>query len=267
MEIGPLIAWRRMTVKNLAMHFATPALIGIITGLILFGVEITQWYVLTAVSLVAFVAGTIAVEFRRGVSARRHMVHESTPRALVNLVSKNNRRYGGYIIHIGVIMAFVGIVGSSFFRIEVKKTVKPGESFAVGPYQLHFVSITPLSTPHLESATAAVEVTRGGSAVASMYPAKLFYKKPQQPATHVAIRSTPLYDLYVVLAGIEDQSGMVTFQVFLTPLVFWLWAGGLVMALGTVVAMWPNVRERAAIAEAIARGKQEIAAEPAPGGE
>src|SRR5271163_22330 len=229
MGVGPLIAWRRMTVKNLASHFAAPAIIGITTGLILFGVEITQWYVLTAVSLVAFVAGTIAVEFGRGVTARRHMVHESTPRALVNLVSKNNRRYGGYIIHVGVIMAFVGIVGSSFFRVEVKKSVKPGESFAVGPYQLRFQSLNPLSTPHLESATAEVEVTRDGRPVASMFPAKLFYKKPQQPATHVAIRSTPLYDLYVVLAGIDDQSGMVTFQVFLTPLVFWLWAGGLVM--------------------------------------
>jgi cytochrome c-type biogenesis protein CcmF len=266
MGVGPLIAWRRMTVKNLASHFATPAIIGIITGLIMFGVEITQWYVLTAVSLVAFVAGTVAVEFRRGISARRHMVHESGPRALVNLVSKNNRRYGGYIIHVGVIMAFIGIVGSSFFRNEVKKSVKPGESFAVGPYLLHFQSLTPTTTPHLESATAAIDVTRDGHPVASMYPAKLFFKKTQQPATHVAIRSTPLYDLYVVLAGIDEQSGMVTFQVFLTPLVFWLWAGGLVMVLGTVITMWPNVRERAAIAEALSRSK-EIAAAPAPGGE
>src|SRR5580658_482709 len=138
MGVGPLIAWRRMTVKNLANHFAVPAIIGVVTGLLLFGVGLTQWYVLTAISLVAFVAGTIIVEFRRGVSARRHMVHETTPRALVNLVSKNNRRYGGYIIHIGVIFAFVGIVGSSFFRVEVKKSVRPGESFAVGPYQLKF---------------------------------------------------------------------------------------------------------------------------------
>jgi cytochrome c-type biogenesis protein CcmF len=164
-------------------------------------------------------------------------------------------------------MAFIGIVGSSFLRIEVKKTVKPGESFAVGPYVLHFESLTPLSTPHMESATAEVEVTRNGKPVASMYPAKLFYKKPQQPATQVAIRSTPVYDLYIVLAGIEDQSGMVTFQVFLTPLVFWLWAGGLVMVLGTVIAMWPNVRERAAIAEALSRGKEQIAGEAARGGE
>src|ERR1022692_1413191 len=267
MGVGPLIAWRRMTVRNLAFHFAAPAMLGITTGLVLFGIGLTQWYVMVAASLIGFVAGTIAVEFRRGVSARRHMVHETAPRALVNLVSKNNRRYGGYIIHVGVILAFAGIVGSSFFRTEVKKSVKPGETFAIGPYQLRFIGLTPLNTPHLESATADVEVMRDGKLIKEMHPAKLFFKKPQQPATKVAIRSTPLYDLYIVLAGIDEQSGMATFQVFRTPVVFWLWAGGLVRVLGTVITMWPNVRERAAIAEALIREKSEIAPEPAPGGE
>jgi cytochrome c-type biogenesis protein CcmF len=100
-----------------------------------------------------------------------------------------------------------------------------------------------------------------------MAPARLFYKRPQQPATRVAIRSTPLADLYVVFAGVDDQSGLATFEVFLTPLVFWLWAGGLMMAIGTVVAMWPNVRERAAMAAAFGRADEAIAAEPAPGGD
>ena len=267
MGVGPLIAWRRMTFQNLAAHFAAPALLGIVTGIVLFGIGMTEWYVMTAASLIAFVAGTITVEFRRGVTARRHLVHETAPRALVNLVSKNNRRYGGYIIHVGVILAFAGIVGSSFFRVEVKKSVKPGETFAVGPYQLKYVGLTPLNTPHLESATADVVVLRDGREITEMHPAKLFFKKPQQPATHVAIRSTPLYDLYVVLAGIDDKSDMATFQVFLTPLVFWLWAGGLVMVLGTVITMWPNVRERAAIAVAIRGAGEEVAAEPAPGGD
>jgi cytochrome c-type biogenesis protein CcmF len=101
-----------------------------------------------------------------------------------------------------------------------------------------------------------------------MDPAKLFYKRPQQPATSVAIRSTPAADLYVVLAGIDDATGLVTFQVFLTPLVFWLWAGGVIMALGTVVAMWPNVRERAAIAAVLrAPSALEVGAETVPGGD
>jgi cytochrome c-type biogenesis protein CcmF len=101
-----------------------------------------------------------------------------------------------------------------------------------------------------------------------MAPAKLFYKRQQQPATKVAIRSTPFADLYVVLAGLDDTGNQATFEVFLTPLVFWLWAGGLLMVLGTVVVMWPSVRERAAIAQAL-RGAAEsdLVGEPAPGGE
>jgi len=98
-----------------------------------------------------------------------------------------------------------------------------------------------------------------------MRPGKLFYKRPEQPATSVAIRSTPSSDLYVVLASIDDTSGLVTFQVFLTPLVFWLWAGGFIVAFGTVIVMWPNVRERAVIAAAV-RAPVSIQSEPATAG-
>jgi cytochrome c-type biogenesis protein CcmF len=111
-------------------------------------------------------------------------------------------------------------------------------------------------------------VTRNGREVATMTPSKVFYKRPQQPATIVAIRSTPWSDLYVVLAGIDESASSATFEVFLTPLVFWLWAGGLMMVLGTVVVMWPNVRERAAIAAALSPApSREPAGEPAPGGD
>jgi len=221
-----------------------------------------------ALAVAAFVLGTIIVEFRRGVRARRHLIGEAPATALVNLVAKNNRRYGGYIIHIGVIVAFVGIVGSAFFKTEVKKTVSEGQSFAVGPYRLRYLGVVPTNTPHLESATANLLVTRDGREVAQMAPAKLFFKRQQQPATKVAIRSTPFADLYVVLAGLDDSGNQATFEVFLTPLVFWLWAGGLLMVLGTVVVMWPNVRERAAIAQAL-RGAadSDLVGEPAPGGE
>jgi len=268
MGVGPLIAWRRTTPRNLIQSFATPVTLGLASGLVAFAYGIRAWYVLAALSAAAFVMGTIIVEFRRGVSARRHMVGETPAAALVNLVAKNNRRYGGYVIHVGVIVAFVGIVGSSFFKTEVKTTVRRGQSFAVGPYQLRYLGVFPVDTAHLESATASLVVMRDGHEVAQMAPAKLFYKRQQQPATKVAIRSTPLADLYVVLAGLDDTGNQATFEVFLTPLVFWLWAGGVIMVLGTVVVMWPNVRERAAIAEAI-RGaaEPEVVGEPAPGGD
>ena len=265
MGVGPLIAWRRTTASNLVKSFAAPAIAGVATGVIALAAGLRAWYVLTAFSLAAFVLGTIVVEFRRGVGARRHMLAETAPKALINLVSKNNRRYGGYIIHIGVIVAFVGIVGSSFFKTEVKKSVREGQSFSIGAYQLRYLGLSAFENAHLETATARLEVSRGGRVVTEMAPAKLFYKREQQPATKVAIRSTPFADLYIVLAGL-DQNGQATFEVFLTPLVFWLWAGGLLMAIGTVVVMWPNVRERAAIAVAV-RGAApvSIAGDPAPG--
>jgi cytochrome c-type biogenesis protein CcmF len=268
MGVGPLIAWRRSSLDTVAKTFAAPIIFGAVTGICAFIAGLREWYVLTALSLGAFALGTVFVEFRRGVSARRHMVSENPARAFVNLVAKNNRRYGGYIIHIGVVMAFVGIVASSFFKTEVKKSLKQGESFQVGSYELEFLGLSQNETSHLETISARLELLRDGKPIVLMEPAKLFYKRPQQPATSVAIRSTPAADLYVVLAGIDDATGLTTFQVFLTPLVFWLWAGGLIMALGTVVAMWPNVRERAAIAAAVrAPATVDIGAETVPGGD
>jgi cytochrome c-type biogenesis protein CcmF len=251
MGVGPLIGWRRSSLQSLAKTFAAPAFFGLVTGLGAAAAGLREWYVLAAFSLLAFALGTIVVEFRRGVSARQHMVSERPARALVNLVAKNNRRYGGYVIHIGVVLAFAGIVGSSFFKTEVKKSVRQGQAFDVGPYELVFLGLKNNVTPHVESARAEVQVLHNGKPLSVMEPARLFYTRQQQPATDVAIRSTPANDLYLVLAGIDDNTGMVTFQAFLTPLVFWLWAGGLVMAFGTVIVMWPNVRERAAIATAI----------------
>jgi cytochrome c-type biogenesis protein CcmF len=268
MGVGPLIAWRRSSLDSFAKTLAAPAFFGLVTGFGAAFAGLHEWYALVAFSLAAFVLGTVFVEFRRGATARQHMVSERPARALINLIAKNNRRYGGYIIHVGVALAFVGIVGSSFFKTEVKKSIKPGGSFDIGPYELVFLGIKHDETPHLESARAEVEVLRNGNPLAVMHPGKLFYKRLQQPATSVAIRSTPASDLYVVLASIDDSSGLVTFQVFLTPLVFWLWAGGFIMAFGTVIVMWPNLRERAAIAAAV-RATAAIQPEPGvlPGGD
>jgi len=258
MGVGPLIAWRRATRRNLTRSFAAPALVGVLTGLLAFGWGIRGWYVLTGFSLAAFALGTVAVEFERGVMARRRMVHETAPRALVNLVAKNNRRYGGYVIHVGVALAFVAIIGSSFFKTEVKRSVREGQSFNVGPYRLVYLGLSSLDTAHMENLTARLSVMRHGKMVEVLEPAKLFYKRPQQPATKVAIRATLASDLYVVLAGVDDKSGLATFDVFLTPLVSWLWLGGLMMALGTAVAMWPNAHEREVIAAAARRRVSEL---------
>src|SRR5260370_42046291 len=116
MGVGPLIAWRRTTADNLLRSFAAPVILGVSTGVVAAVSGIREWYVLTALSLAAFVMGTIIVEFRRGMNARRHMVSEPRALALVNLVAKNNRRYGGCIIHVGVIVGVAGLIDSRLFR-------------------------------------------------------------------------------------------------------------------------------------------------------
>ncbi|MGC1341991.1 MAG: heme lyase CcmF/NrfE family subunit, partial [Candidatus Binataceae bacterium] len=168
MGVGPLIAWRRTTASNLVKSFAAPAIAGVTTGVIALAAGLRTWYVLTAFSLAAFVLGTIIVEFRRGVGARQHMLAETAPKALINLVAKNNRRYGGYIIHIGVIVAFVGIVGSSFFKTEVKKSVHQGQSFSIGAYDLRYLGLSAFENAHMETATARIEVSRNGSVITEM---------------------------------------------------------------------------------------------------
>jgi cytochrome c-type biogenesis protein CcmF len=272
MGVGPLIAWRRTSPEALMRTFMAPTIMGVGAGIVVLAMGLRQWYVLAAMSLAAFALGSVIVEFRRGVSARRHLVHETPARALVNLVAKNNRRYGGYIIHLGVVFAFIGIVGSSFFRSEVKRSVRTGQSFNIGAYDITYLGLDGVETTHLDALNAHLNVRSDGRQIVTMAPAKLFYKRPQQPATRVAIRSTPLADLYVVFAGVDDQSGLATFEVFLTPLVFWLWAGGVMMAIGTVIVMWPNVRERAAFSTAFSRdvpARAETPLEPqaAPGGD
>src|SRR5579871_1221585 len=217
MGVGPLIAWRRARRKNLVQSFAAPAAAAIVAGLFAFYGGVRHWYVLTGFSLAAFVLATVVVEFERVVVARGRMVHESPPRALVNLVAKNNRRYGGYIVHIGVVFAFIAIIGSSFFKTEIKRSVREGQSFEVGPYRLVYLGLSSLDTPHLEDLGARLSVMRNGKMLEVLEPAKLLYKRQQQPATRVAIRSTLGSDLYVVLAGVDDQSGLATFDVFLTP--------------------------------------------------
>jgi cytochrome c-type biogenesis protein CcmF len=136
--IGPIIAWRRATPRNLQRNFAGPLGFGLACGLALFALGMRQLAGLVSFSLCSFVAATIALEFYRGTRARQTLVGESAAVALAHLVSKNHRRYGGYVIHAGVVLIFLGIAGSSLFKDEVQATVAEGQTFSIGRYQLRF---------------------------------------------------------------------------------------------------------------------------------
>jgi cytochrome c-type biogenesis protein CcmF len=244
MGIGPVIAWRRATPRNLWRAFAFPVGSALVAGAVLLvgGIPVGgAWLAFTAG---VFALGTIVQEFWRGVRARQAMLHESAPRALGRLVGKNRRRYGGYIIHVGIVSIFVGIAASSVFRVEAQQTMKVGDEMRVGRYTLRYDRIDSQENGHVARTAAVLPVFVDGRQIDTLMPEKRFYKKPKQPTTEVANRSTLREDLYVVLGSYDPQTELVTIQAYVNPLVVWIWLGGLILALGTAVAVWPTAAER-----------------------
>lgn len=259
--VGPVIAWRRASAKSLRRNFTFSLLSGAFFGVLFFVLGYRNYYAIVVLSLAGFVLGTIISEFYRGTRARQTMLRESSAQALSRLVGKNPRRYGGYVVHVGVVLIFIGVAGSSFFKIEKQISLKPGETVEVGRYTLKYDGIKNSEDAHVASQAAIVEVFVGGQQIDTMHPEKRLYKKQNQPTTEVAIRPTLREDLYVVLGSYDEPSGLATLQVFINPLLSWLWIGGITLVLGTCITMMPNPAERRAFA--LARPSVETGAEVA----
>ena len=253
--IGPIIAWRRASWSSLRRQFTIPLVVGLVLGGLLFVLGYRNYYAVVIFSLAGFVLAGILAEFSRGTRARQVMLHESPPQALGRLVGKNPRRYGGYIVHVGVVLIFFGVAGA-LFTIEKQITVSAEQSFEVGRYTLLYTGITEREDAHIAAQVATVNILVDGQQIDTMHPEKRFYKKQNQPTTEVDIRPTLVEDLYVVLGSYDEPSGLATFQVFINPLVSWIWMGGLILILGTCVVMAPNPAERQAFA--LARASADI---------
>ena len=257
--VGPIIAWRKASIKSLRRNFAIPVSVGILAGVCFFALGYRNYYAIVVLSLAGFVLGTIFSEFARGTYARKVMLRESAPQALGRLVSKNPRRYGGYVVHIGVMLMFIGIAGSSFFKLEKQISLQQGESVEIGRYRVQYADIQNKEDAHIATQVASINVFLDGHSIDTMYPEKRFYKRQQQPATEVAIRPTLRDDLYIVLGGYDEASGLATLQIFVNPLQSWLWIGGIVLVLGTCVTMMPSPAERHA--SALARSEDALASD------
>jgi cytochrome c-type biogenesis protein CcmF len=250
--IGPLIAWRRASTANLKRQFTGPLVAMVVAGALLVALGMRDVHAVIAYALAAFVLTTIVQEFRKGMGARRRMYGESWPVALVRLVARNRRRYGGYIVHVGVVVLFAAFAGLAFKK-EFDVTLRGGQSYeTVDPYGDHwrFVSQGVSRYDELNRHTTAVllEAWRNGKRVDVIKSEKRQHVDSRgvptfQPSTEVGILEGLRQDVYVVLAGVtgEDTAEMrITFN----PLVWWVWYGGLIMAIGGLIVMWPQAERR-----------------------
>ncbi len=248
--ICPLIAWRKASVKNFKKNFLIPGVITLLGMVTIAIVGVRDFMPWLSFSICIFVLSTISTEIIKGIKARASSGKENLFMATINLFWRNKRRYGGYIIHIGVIFAFVGFTGA-WFNKEVEAVVKPGDKINIEDYTLTYYK-SDWSQPKqtLVTAVATLLVERNGEKIGYVLPERnIHYLKDfrgntePQPTSEVAIHTTYKEDLYVILAAVNED-GSATFKIHVNPLVKWLWLGGVVMGFGGILAMWPDKRER-----------------------
>ncbi len=242
MGIAPLAAWRYSTFKTLGRAVWKPFIISLISPLIAFISGIHQPAALLGFWLVAFVASVTLYEFWRGTVARHNRSGESLPIALWHLAGRNRRRYGGYIIHLGIVLMAIGIIGIEIFQTETQGTLAQGGQISLAEYTLTYKSLAVFDTNDGRNvARAAIGVDKNGEYVGDLYPRRDYYIDSQQPMTIPGVRSTWEDDLYVILVDWQPLSSQsATFKIYKNPLVNWLWLGGFIFILGTLVAAWPE---------------------------
>jgi cytochrome c-type biogenesis protein CcmF len=246
MGIGPLIAWRKASLRSLVTTFRWPTVVALGAGAVLLvlgaGSSIPG---LVAYTFAAFVLATIFMEFARGTRARKALGATSWPGAFASLMSRNRRRYGGYVVHAAIVMLAIGIVGSNAFDSVAEGKLRQGESLAIGGYTLVYRSLSERQSANATEIRATLGVTRGGKDLGTLQAGKNAYTIEQQVSNEVGIRSDKLTgeDLFVIAEQI-NPNGTVYFRVFVKPLVNLIWLAGLVFLLGSAIALWPDRREQ-----------------------
>ncbi|MGP0629064.1 heme lyase CcmF/NrfE family subunit [Nitrospina sp. 32_T5] len=243
--IGPVIAWRKATWSNLKKNFAKPVMIALAGAVVLFPfVPLTdkaEIYSYITFVLCIFVMASIITEFIKG-SVARHAAHEETyPAALSQLVWKNKRRYGGYIVHIGVVLLFAGIAGSQAYDTEFQKHLQIGETFKLRNYDITYERLMVKEQTSVKTRVIAqLGISENGRRVWTGNPEKEFYKGQKQPVSEVDLRSTWKEDLYLILADFNPDNSSATIKVHINPMVSWMWTGAWIIAFGTSICMWPD---------------------------
>jgi cytochrome c-type biogenesis protein CcmF len=243
--VGPLLAWRKTSLESLRRNFMWPALGALVVGILMVAFGVRPWqdiaylYALMAAMLAALVMCTVASEFIRGGRVISRHTGQNLLASMVHLFHRNTRRYGGYIVHFGVAVVIIGILGTPFNQ-DKEQEMGFGDKMTIGPYTLVCESYTQDDNPNYSNEWAIINVLKGDRKLETMYPERRFYKASQQPQTLPRIRSTYKEDLYLTYEGVNDASGRPIIKAHINPLVMWIWVGVLIMIVGTALGLIPN---------------------------
>ncbi len=256
--VGPLFAWRKTSFDSLKKAFFLPTIFAVIACIALLAGGMRNFYSVICLTLCVFVFITILEEFYKGTRIRVTGKGENFAAALVNLTLKNKRRYGGYIVHFAVVLIFVGLSGNAFNREETQQLTN-GQEMKIGDYTLRMAGFRDGETSSYRFAQVTLDAYKDGKLIDTLRPEQRFYNtNERQTLTNVALHSSPKEDLYVVLAGISEDSVICQIKAYVNPLVFWIWFGSAVMFLGAIITLLPDKTGRPALV-----GSSRRAAEPA----
>ena len=260
MGIGPLIAWRRASLRGLGRIFAWPLGVALVSGVVLLALGAGSSIPgLIGYTFCVFVLASITLEFVRGTRARQALSGGSWAAAFAQLVGRNRRRYGGYVVHASIVLLAIGVIGSSAYDTTREQRLQPGEAMAVGDYTLTYRGTTQERGPNAVELRALVDVERGGERLGTMRPGKNSYLAEQQVSNESAIRSDRLNgeDLFLIAEQLEP-GGPVFLKALVKPLVNLIWLAGFVFVGGALIALWPDAREQRRLA--LRYGRQEALA-------
>jgi len=238
--IGPLLAWRKSTVLNLRDQFLFPTLAGLAVGGTVVALGVRVWSSGICFGFSGLVMGTIAQEFWRGARVRQQTTGTDLFTALVGLVGRNKRRYGGYLIHVAIVLMFLGFAGAGFKQKQIVEAT-PGQEIEIGDFIVRFDGLKVTDDARKQMVTGEMTIFRNGAELTRMYPARwYFHRRESEPTTEVAIRRSFAEDLYLVMSDFDLSRQQASIEVHLNPLVNWLWFGFGMLAFGTFVALLPD---------------------------
>jgi len=237
--VGPLFAWRRTSLDSLRRNFQWPGIASLVLVVALIAAGMRQFYPLISFGFCLFVALTVKIEFYKGARSIAAKNNMNLLRATVELTHRNTRRYGGYLVHMGIVLIFVGLTGHAFNQSEVKE-LNTGDSMRVGAYELKMVDLKQGENENYSWSRAIMQVSKNGAPLGTLEPEKRFYLASKQGTSEVGIRPRLNEDLYLNFGGMSDDNQRAVIQAYVFPLVSWIWIGGLVLIGGTLVCLVPS---------------------------